>query len=151
MADVVSKSKRSEMMSAIRHSNTDIEVQLRRRLHRLGFRYRLHQASLPGKPDLVFPRFEAVIFVNGCFWHRHDCELFRLPKSNTGFWQAKMKRNRERDHENIAELQERGWRVLTVWECAVRGEGSSPWDVVADQAAAWLLEGDAESAIRATG
>jgi len=136
------------MMSGIRSSNTRIEIELRHRLHRAGLRYRLHRADLPGKPDLVFPKYEAVIFVNGCFWHGHDCELFRLPKSNTDFWKEKIERNRERDRRNLLELRSRGWRVLEVWECAVRGSGADTWQAVAEQAEVWLRGGEVESTIR---
>jgi DNA mismatch endonuclease (patch repair protein) len=94
---------------------------VRRMLHAAGYRYRLHARDLPGKPDLVFPARRKVVFINGCFWHRHrGCPLARLPKSRTEFWTEKLERNRERDERNVAALRELGWEVLTVWECEVR-------------------------------
>jgi DNA mismatch endonuclease (patch repair protein) len=146
MVDIVSKQKRSEMMSGIRGSNTGIEVQLRHRLHGLGFRYRLHVASLPGKPDLVFPRFNAVVFVNGCFWHAHTCELFRLPKTRTEFWRKKLEGNRQRDLATRQQLAEANWRVLTVWECATRSGSLTP-DALAEEVGEWLYGAERQSSI----
>src|SRR3546814_17778523 len=96
-------------------------MRLMRELHRRGFRYRLHDNRLPGKPDLVFPGLRAVIFINGCFWHGHACSLYRLPKTNTEFWAQKISGNSERDRINLQRLADLDWRCLTVWECAVRG------------------------------
>lgn len=110
-------------MSRVRHKNTKPELKVRRLVHGLGFRFRLHRADLPGKPDLVFPGRSAVIFVNGCFWHRHpdsSCPLARLPKSRLDFWLPKLERNRENDLLKQEELRRRGWRVLVVWECELR-------------------------------
>ena len=109
------------MMAGIRGRNTRPELVIRKALHARGFRYRLHVAGLPGKPDIVLPRFRAVIFVHGCFWHGHDCPLFRLPATRSEFWEAKISRNRERDREVLGALKTTGWRCLTVWECAIRG------------------------------
>lgn len=112
---------RSEMMSRIGPRNTAPEMKLRRGLHRAGFRFRLHRKDLPGKPDITLPRHRAVIRVQGCFWHMHPgCRNFRLPKTNTAFWQAKISRNVARDAEQALSLRKLGWRVLTVWECATR-------------------------------
>lgn len=108
-------------MSRVRAKNTRPEMVVRRMLHAAGYRYRLHASDLPGKPDLVFASRRKVVFVNGCFWHRHrDCALARLPKSRTEFWTEKLERNRERDERNVAALRQQGWEVLTVWECEVR-------------------------------
>ena len=118
-ADIVSPAVRSRMMAGIRGKNTKPELLLRSELHRLGFRFRLHRQDLPGRPDLVFPKRGAAIFVHGCFWHGHDCHLFRLPKSRTEFWKEKIAGNVARDQRQIAALKEAGWRVGIVWECAM--------------------------------
>lgn len=118
MADTLSPRERSERMSRIRSMDTSPELALRKALHALGLRFRLHDKRLPGKPDIVLPRFRTAIHVHGCFWHRHpDCKVATTPKSNTSFWQAKFHRNVERDLRNDAALASLGWRVLVVWEC----------------------------------
>lgn len=130
--DVLTPAQRRLNMSRIRGKNTKPEILLRRRLHAAGLRYRLHVRSLPGCPDLVFPRFRAVIFVHGCFWHGHSCRLFRLPDTHRDFWEEKITRNRLRDQLALERLQVGGWRVLTVWECALRGSGrSTPAELLA--------------------
>jgi len=121
MTDVVSKENRSNNMAAVRSKNTKPELLIRKGLHRLGFRFRLHDRKLPGKPDLVLPKYNAVIFVNGCFWHRHDCHLFKWPSTRKDFWKAKIEGNRARDIETVKQLQSMGWRVLTIWECSMKG------------------------------
>lgn len=123
MADSLTPSERSERMRRVRGKNTKPELAVRRLAHSLGFRFRLHRKDLPGKPDLVFPRYRAVIFVHGCFWHRHldpICHLARLPKSRLEFWLPKLETNRVRDEHIRAILNEKGWRVLVVWECELR-------------------------------
>ncbi len=125
-------------MSGIRAADTTPERLVRSALHRLGFRFRLRRAGLPGRPDLVLPRHRVAVFVHGCFWHGHDCALFRLPQTRTDFWQTKISRNRERDARVRRETQEAGWRHLAIWECAFRGAGP---DAVSDMAAnvsAWI-------------
>ncbi|AJK45842.1 XorII very-short-patch-repair endonuclease [Burkholderia plantarii] len=118
MVDPLSPSERSERMSRIRGKNTKPELTLRKALHRLGFRYRLHGAGLPGKPDLVFRRYKTVVFVHGCFWHRHaGCSIATTPKSNTAFWLEKFEKTMARDKRVTTQLEEQGWRVLVVWEC----------------------------------
>ncbi|WP_343586162.1 DNA mismatch endonuclease Vsr [Herbaspirillum sp.] len=120
MTDFLSPAERSQLMSRIRGKDTRPEIALRRALHGMGFRYRLHGAGLPGKPDLVFPRYKAAIFVHGCFWHRHSgCNIATTPKSNTPFWVEKFEKNVTRDKRVIAQLQEQGWTVMVVWECQV--------------------------------
>lgn len=120
MTDIVSPEKRSDMMSGIRGKNTKPEITVRRLLHRLGYRFRLHRKDLPGKPDIVLPKWRTVIFVNGCYWHGHeDCHLFRPPKTRTEFWASKIKSNQERDMRNYAALRNAGWKVVVVWECGV--------------------------------
>lgn len=116
--DSVSKAKRSEIMSRVRSRDTGPEMTVRRLVHSMGFRYRLHVKDLPGRPDLVFPRLAKIIQVHGCFWHRHsDCSLARLPKSRKEFWLPKLEVNRLRDQKNEVELKRLGWKILTVWEC----------------------------------
>lgn len=121
MADVVDSVTRSRMMSGIRGRNTKPEILIRSLLHRQGFRFRLHVRNLPGKPDMVLPRYHAVIFVHGCFWHGHDCPLFKWPKTRPEFWREKIGRNQDNDHRAYEALIAAGWRVGIVWECAIRG------------------------------
>lgn len=147
MADVVTSEVRSRMMSGIRGSNTKPELVLRSGLHRSGFRFRLHDKRLPGRPDLVFPKFKAVIFVNGCFWHGHDCHLFKWPQSREAFWRKKITGNMERDALNYVRLRDQGWRVCRIWECALKGKTRRPADKVIDQCAAWLAGRRAEMEI----
>jgi DNA mismatch endonuclease (patch repair protein) len=138
MADIVSPAVRSRMMAGIRGTNTKPEITLRRGLFAKGFRYRLHARSLAGKPDIVFPKFGAVIFVHGCFWHGHDCSLFKWPKSNEGFWKTKIDRNRQNDHRTTLTLSADGWRQATVWECALRGKHRLGDEQVVKSCARWL-------------
>ena len=125
-------------MSGIRSANTRPELAIRKALHRRGFRYRLHVSGIPGRPDIVFPSRKAVVFVNGCFWHGHDCKFFRLPQSRREFWESKIGRNRIRDVEVRASLADQGWRQLVVWECAIRGKGKDAPEKVAHDIARWL-------------
>lgn len=108
-------------MSGIRGKNTSPEILLRKGLHSRGFRFRLHDGALPGKPDIVLPRYRAVIFAHGCFWHGHDCHLFKWPTTRAEFWRAKIDRNRTVDARAEAELAATGWRQAIVWECALKG------------------------------
>jgi len=119
MVDSVDAATRSRIMAKVRCRDTLPELVLRKELFRLGFRYRLHCSSLPGKPDIVFPRYRAVVFIHGCFWHWHGCRL-HLPEANAAFWHAKIKGNQRRDAETRARLLSTGWRVLVVWECALK-------------------------------
>lgn len=121
MADTLTPAQRSERMSRVRGKNTAPEMKLRRLIHGIGYRYRLHVGDLPGKPDLVFPSRHAVIFMHGCFWHRHaNCKLARLPKSKLDFWETKLEENRQRDLRYRERLMAMGWRVLIVWECELQ-------------------------------
>lgn len=123
MADIVDAATRSRMMSGIRGRNTQPELLVRRYLHGQGFRYRLHDRRLPGRPDIVLPRYRTVVEVRGCFWHRHEgCRFAATPRSNTAFWQTKLQANVARDARNVAALEEAGWRVLVVWECEVKDD-----------------------------
>src|SRR3954447_17314111 len=109
-------------MSRIRGRDTEPEMALRRALHALGFRFRLHRKDLPGRPDLALPKHRAVIFIHGCFWHGHGCHLLKMPATNSTFWRTKIEANRTRDARDITAMHALGWRVLTVWECAIRGK-----------------------------
>lgn len=121
MADVHSKAVRSFNMSQIRSKDTKPEMIVRRFLHGKGFRFRLHDKRLPGKPDLVFKKHKAVIFINGCFWHGHaECKYYVIPKSNTEWWLNKIKGNIETDHKAIEKLKATGWLVITIWECELK-------------------------------
>ena len=123
MVDSLTPAQRSERMSRIRSTNTKPEVALRKALHRLGFRFRLHGRRLPGKPDIVLPRYRTAIFVHGCFWHRHEgCKIATTPKSNTEFWVDKFNRNTDRDAIKRAQLEADGWRVIVVWECELKSD-----------------------------
>lgn len=120
MADNHSKEVRSMNMSHIRSKNSKPEELVRKYLFSKGFRYRKNVKTLPGCPDIVLPKYKTVIFVNGCFWHKHDCPRFVWPSSNEDYWRPKIMGNVERDKRNIAELQQLGWTVLTVWECELK-------------------------------
>lgn len=118
VADIVNKSTRSRMMSGIRGKNTKPEVLVRRFLHGRGLRFRLHDKKLPGRPDIVLPRWHAAVMVHGCFWHQHPgCRFAYMPTSNSMFWRAKLAGNVDRDRRQIAALRRHGWRVLVLWEC----------------------------------
>ena len=109
-------------MSAVRQKNTDLERSVRSMLHRLGFRFRITRKDLPGTPDIVLPKWRVAIFVNGCFWHAHDCHFFKVPATRSDWWEAKLKRNAERDRQKIEELSREGWRTVVVWKCALIGK-----------------------------
>lgn len=122
MVDTLSPKQRSERMSRVRGKDTKPEMLVRKLVHGMGYRYRLHRRDLPGIPDLVFAKKKKVIFIHGCFWHRHgdpNCKLARLPKSRLDFWVPKLERNRQRDAENQAKFESNGWKILIVWECEV--------------------------------
>lgn len=121
MVDHVSKEKRSEIMRLVKSKNTKPELLVRSATHRLGLRFRLHDPRLPGKPDIVLPRWKVVIFVNGCYWHRHrSCRKATLPKSNIEQWENKFRANVARDASNYKLLKEAGWRVIIIWQCQIR-------------------------------
>ncbi|MBI2432018.1 MAG: DNA mismatch endonuclease Vsr [Candidatus Hydrogenedentes bacterium] len=120
MPDVLTNSQRSKCMAAIRSVDTIPEITVRQVSHALGYRFRLHVKQLPGKPDIVFPRYRAVIFVHGCFWHQHRCGDGHIPASRRDYWEPKFARNQKRDREHRRQLRQQGWRVLTIWECQTR-------------------------------
>lgn len=148
MADVVSADVRSRMMSGIKGRDTKPELLLRSGLHKFGFRFRLHAPELPGKPDIVFPRYKAVLFAHGCFWHGHDCHLFKLPSTRQEFWRTKIERNQAVDARVTAALIGMGWRVGVVWECALKGRTRLPLDDVIMACAGWLQGDMARSEMR---
>ena len=123
MADIVDKQTRSRMMSGIRSKNTRPELAVRSLLHRMGFRFRLHRTDLPGKPDIVLPRFRTVVQVHGCFWHGHtNCKNAHFPKGNNQYWTSKIRNNRERDLKNLAKLESLGYKTFEVWECETKNK-----------------------------
>lgn len=128
-------------MSGIRGKNTQPEKVIRQGLHRRGFRFRLHRSDLLGKPDLIFPKYRAVLFVHGCFWHGHGCHLFKWPKSREEFWRTKIRQTCERDKTVLAKLRENGWRIGEVWECALKGPTRLPVAEVLDRCDTWLRSG----------
>ena len=147
MADIHDKQTRSRNMSAIRSKNTKPEIWLRKRLHAQGFRYRLNVASLPGKPDIVLPKYKAVIFVHGCFWHAHECHLFKLPSTRTEFWKEKLYTNKARDEATSQKLILQGWRVLTIWECSIKGKAKLPEAKVLSRITDWIHNTDSSCSI----
>lgn len=123
MADVHDKDTRSYNMSRISGKDTKPEIMVRKFLHSNGFRYSLHRKDLPGKPDLVLPKYNSVIFVHGCFWHAHeDCKYFKIPETRTDWWKQKLYANKERDEKHIQKLEEMGWSVIVVWECELKND-----------------------------
>lgn len=136
MADVVDRSTRSRMMAKIKGANTGPEIALRKGLHALGLRFRLHGRKLPGRPDIVLPRWNAVIFVHGCFWHRHEgCRYATEPATRPQFWNEKFAANVARDQRNLESLAAAGWRTRVVWECDLKTRGAS---AIADDVVRWL-------------
>ena len=144
MTDIVDASTRSRMMSGIRSRDTRHEIEIRKRLFAYGFRYRLHDTRLPGKPDIILHRYRAVVFIHGCFWHAHDCSLFRMPSTRVKFWRDKLARNREKDTANNNALRNLGWRISIIWECAFRGPGKKrekEIDAIVKKIVKWLKSG----------
>jgi len=133
------------MMSKVRGKNTKPEMLVRRELHKRGFRYKIHDKNLPGKPDLVLPKYHSVIFVNGCFWHGHHCLRFQWPKSNQHFWRKKIEGNMARDEMNCSKLSHMGWRVLTIWECSLKMTQSSDFNMPMSNVTEWLINENTSS------
>lgn len=130
MTDVHNTEQRSRNMAAIKASNTSPEIYVRKILFAEGFRYRLHKKYLPGKPDIVLAKYKTVVFIHGCFWHKHLCHLGTTPKSNSEFWNKKLTSNSDRDLRNIKLLLDSGWKVVIVWECAVKGKLKLPEQIL---------------------
>lgn len=139
MADVVDKATRSRMMAGIKGKDTKPEILIRSELHRRGFRFRKNVKDLPGKPDIVLPKYKAVIMVNGCFWHGHECHLFKWPSTRPDFWREKIEGNKKRDEYNLYILKRNGWRTCIVWECAMKGRSSKEDSELLDILQEWLL------------
>ncbi|EAA6221729.1 DNA mismatch endonuclease Vsr [Salmonella enterica subsp. salamae] len=131
--DTFSKEKRREIMQKVLSKNNKAEVLIRKSMHHLGIRYRLHDIRLPGCPDIVIPKYKTVVFVNGCLWHGHDCKRGRIPKTNTEYWNKKIKRNKNRDYENIMDLFIMNWRIIILWECSFRGLGRDKITLLASE------------------
>ncbi|MCK4708642.1 MAG: DNA mismatch endonuclease Vsr [Gammaproteobacteria bacterium] len=149
MTDVHSKKIRSKNMAAIKSKDTKPELIIRKALFAQGFRYKLHDKKLPGKPDLVFPKYHAIIFIHGCFWHRHNnCHLFKWPKSRTDFWKKKINRNVEVDTRTYKQLKKEGWYILTIWECALKGKNKLPFNRMVDDISNWLEFGTRDKVIK---
>lgn len=138
MTDVVTAEKRSEMMSGIKSKDTRPELLVRQGLHRRGLRFRLHKKDLPGNPDIYSRRHKTAIFVNGCFWHMHDCKFGVIPKSNSEFWSEKLRTNQARDRKNQFELLDQGKRVAIVWECALKGRQPKEIETMLDGIFDWI-------------
>lgn len=148
LPDIVDQQTRSRMMSGIKGRNTKPEMMIRKGLFSLGFRYRVHASGLPGKPDIVLPKHRAAIFVNGCFWHGHDCHLFRMPSTRREFWQEKIAGNVARDRATSDALREAGWRQLIVWECALKGKTRLAPEQVLQRTVDWLQGNEVTGEIR---
>ena len=141
MTDIVDARTRSRMMSAIRGKDTKPELTVRRGLHRRGLRYGLHDRKLPGSPDLVCTRHGAVIMINGCFWHKHECPSFHWPDKDAARWREKLEANAERDRRTVRQLLELGWRVLIVWECSIKGKQGEALSLVLDEVEEFVRSG----------
>ena len=139
MTDIVDKQRRSEIMAGIRGRDTAPEMAVRRIAHRMGLRFRLHRKHLPGRPDLVFPKHRLVVFVHGCFWHRHEgCRQATIPKSRVVFWTEKFAMNVARDARQESALKEQGWRVLVIWECETKNERAVERRLAASIKPSWV-------------
>lgn len=141
LVDVVDAATRSRMMSGIQGKNTSPELLIRKALHERGFRFRIHAKHLPGKPDLLLPKYKAAVFIHGCFWHGHGCRYFKIPQTRSEFWVDKIGKNQFRDALQENALRALGWRVLIVWECAVRSMKREKSTQLVDLIAMWLING----------
>ncbi|WP_372741993.1 very short patch repair endonuclease [Neptunomonas sp.] len=148
MTDVHDKATRSRNMAAIKGQGTKPEIWLRKRLHAAGFRYRLNVRTLPGKPDIVLPKYQAVILIHGCFWHMHHCPAFRLPKTRTDWWEEKLSANHKRDIEKHNQLVNAGWRILTIWECAIKGRYRINEALLLSLVKDWIISGTTSAELK---
>ena len=146
MTDIVSKKKRSKMMSGIQGKDTRPELKIRSALHKLGYRYK----QLPGKPDLVLPKYNAVILIHGCFWHLHNCHLFKWPSTRTEFWKEKITGNKKRDEKNLQALKEMDRRILIIWECALKGKNKLDFSSTIKSISDWLKSSNQYAEITGT-
>ncbi|GMU18828.1 MAG: hypothetical protein AMXMBFR12_00200 [Candidatus Babeliales bacterium] len=131
---------RSKMMAAVKNKNTAPEINVRKALYAKGMRYKLHNKKLPGNPDLVFAKYKAVIFINGCFWHKHNCRLVQIPQTNQEFWIDKLNKNAYRDEMNLAKLQEIGWRVKVIWLCVLKNKKTFSSAEQLDDIVQWIKQ-----------
>lgn len=134
-------------MSGIKNKNTKPERIIRSELHKRGYRFRLHDKNLPGKPDIILPKYNAVIFIHGCFWHGHHCHLFKWPTTRPEFWQTKIQRNIEKDKQVLTELSKLNWRHLVIWECALKGKSKKPLEMVANMTDNWIMSNNKKNEI----
>ena len=147
MADVLTPAQRRLNMSRVRDRDTKPEMLLRRALHARGLRFRLHRRDLPGRPDLVFSRYRTCLLVHGCFWHGHNCVLFQWPATRQAFWADKIAGNRRRDRETLKRLLDAEWRILVVWECALRGPGRRDFSAAIDECVSFITGSSAQAEI----
>ena len=138
---------RSKIMSSIRSKDTRPELYIRRIMHNDGFRFRLHYPKLPGRPDIVLPKYRSIILVNGCFWHGHDCHIFNPKIRRSPEWERKIERNRERDRENLNKYREMGWKCLIVWECAIQGKTRLLTCQIKDRIHNWILKETSDGSV----
>lgn len=148
MVDRITKARRSEIMSNVRAKNTEPELLIRSALFKLGFRYRIHSKKLPGCPDIVLPKYRAVIFVHGCFWHGHACRAGKLPSTNTEFWKLKISKNQERDRIISHKLNALGWKILYVWECSLKGSQRKLFDLLVLKITHWIKKEESNKDIQ---
>lgn len=151
MTDIVDTAARSRMMSKIKGKNTKPEKMVRSALHAEGYRFRLHRKDLPGNPDIVLPKYRAAIYVNGCFWHGHECPLFKWPKTREEFWKTKILENMHRDQKNYQKIISMGWRVCVVWECSIRSRSNETQNASMQRLTEWLNVGSSFYEIRGLG
>jgi DNA mismatch endonuclease (patch repair protein) len=147
MADITDPATRSRMMSAIRSRDTQPEMAVRSALHGQGLRFRLHRKDLPGRPDLVFPKHCAVVFVHGCFWHLHGCSASKVPTTRPDFWHSKLRGNAARDSAKVSQLLEKGWRVAIVWECSIRRSQRTEDEALYMRLSRWITNGRAKTLV----
>jgi DNA mismatch endonuclease (patch repair protein) len=147
MVDVLTADQRRLNMSRIRNADTGPELLIRRGLHIRRYRFRLHRKDLPGCPDITLPKYRSVILINGCFWHGHECPMFKIPETRKEFWIAKICKNRKRDAFVLSALAAMGWRTFVLWECSVKGPGRKPLDAIMNEIEAWLVGNDARGTI----
>ena len=148
MHDIVGKNTRSKMMANIKGKNTQPELIVRKGLFSRGYRYRLNVKKITGKPDIVLSKYNALILVNGCFWHGHNCHLFKWPKSRSAFWKRKINNTKNRDSKNLEKYISAGWRVLVIWECALKGQLIIPRNLLLDEIEAWVNSTEKHKVIR---